>query len=138
MDDSQPSIEELLRMAEAAANSGEPPGRSAHRVPNDKAQEMISKGYTDIHDMWFPVMNLVDPGLANAIGQIWVPDNMLDINLPPSDSDEYACIVSSRQWFDEDKLSHDESKALYGVVNAVVSIHRFMTEKGMNDDDADG
>lgn len=136
MDDSQPSIEELLRMAEAAANSGEPPGRSTKRVSTDEAEKMVANGYHDVHAMWFPMMNLIDPGIANAIGQVWVPSELLDPKTARNDGEEYACIVSSRQWFDEDKLSHDESTALYGVVNAVISVHRFM--KGIADDDSDG
>jgi hypothetical protein len=126
-------IEDIMRIVGETANrqrNPNPPGR----LSNEEAMDMIARGFTDIGPLWRKLMSMIDKPLSCAIGQVWVPSELLDSDNEVS-GDNYNCVISARSWFSEDGLTPAEHEAVYDTVNAVISIYRFMTGEP---DDADG
>jgi len=126
------SIEELLRMAEHVANtqsSKDMPGHTGHRVRSQEAKDLVESGdYVNIWAIWHRIVALKDKGLAYAIGEVWVPKDLLDPDSDPEalqDEDgQYKCMLSSRFWFDEDKLMPEDTQIIYKAIDVVISMAR--------------
>lgn len=115
-------IDRLLAMAEAYANS-EPMANSSGRktrISKATAEQMISDSHVNITLPWKMVMRLVDEPLAWAITGLWVPREMLEE--PLHDEMEFPLLMSSRHWFDEDKLDEMETAAIAAAVNVAITI----------------
>jgi len=125
------SIEELLRMAEHVANTGstkDDQGVTGRRVANSEARRLISEGYTDIWPIWHRIVALRDEALAYSIGQVWVPAALLngedDTGEVLDEDGRFKCVLSSRVWFDEDKLMPDDTRTIYSAIEIVVGLSR--------------
>jgi hypothetical protein len=132
------SIEELLRMAERFANDPDDDvGVTGQRIANTDAERLIAEGYVNIWEIWHRIVAFRDEALAHAIVAVWIPEGLLDGSVSPDevlDEDgRYKCVLSSRIWFDEDKLMADDTQAIYMAIEIVVAVSR-LTRRDRDDD----
>jgi len=140
MDDSEKSIAELIEMAERIANYGAGADTSRARIGHDEAGEMIKNGMVNIWETWHRIVAMFDKGLAYTIGAVWIPEGLLtgsdDIDEFLDEDGRYKCVLSSRQWFDENKLSEEEMHGIYTAIDIVIGITRAVRGEG-HDPDSD-